>query len=391
MIFINRPYIANNGDKTRLICEIIRNKKVSKTVWFEVSKEYGEYLCYERCDAFVIGLLRWALIKGHNIKSDTPITDELYYNITEYLLPSLQKYDKRYKKIKLEMPLAPALKCEKSAVGTGLSCGVDSFHCIVSNRNANIESLKLTHFCINNVGAFNNIYAVYGKDKVRKERYQYAKIAAQDIGLPLIETDSNIDIEFHQNHYISHTYTSVFAVYCLQKLWKTYFYGSAGYDFSHFSLKKSSEFASGHYELLSLQCFSISNLRIYSEGGAKNRFEKTKYIADDELAQKHLHVCTSKPTNCGKCNKCMRTLTTLDAIGKLDNFKQVFDIEYYKNNKNRYYKYLIIEHLKKRDTYNEKTYQVLKCKFPFYLFIIGYVEYKIKDLLKRTKKKNKSI
>ena len=51
--------------------------------------------------------------------------------------------------------------------------------------------------------------------------------------------------------------------------------------------------------------------------------------------QKYLNVCvpaTDKGHNCSCCNKCMWTLIPLDAMGKLDKFKGVFDIDVYKKN-----------------------------------------------------------
>lgn len=47
-----------------------------------------------------------------------------------------------------------------------------------------------------------------------------------------------------------------------------------------------------------------------------------------------MHVCVKKSYNC--C-KCIRTMVALDSIDKLDNFKDVFDIDYYNNNKKYYF------------------------------------------------------
>lgn len=169
-------------------------------------------------------------------------------------------------------------KFRGGAVGTGCSCGVDSFDAIYMHYNTEFLSHNLTHLCINNVGAFANCYHEYGQDKVKDERYKKAQELADELGLPLIKTDSNFMESFEQDHIKTHTFSSIFAVYMLKKLWKTYYYGSSGYDYTSFSLKNIEDIDSAQYELLSLQCLSLRELKIYSEGGEKTRFEKVQDI-----------------------------------------------------------------------------------------------------------------
>ena len=40
MLFIGEPYIAQNGDRSRLVCDIGINRRETRTVWFEVDREY---------------------------------------------------------------------------------------------------------------------------------------------------------------------------------------------------------------------------------------------------------------------------------------------------------------------------------------------------------------
>lgn len=358
MLTIKQPYLEEYGNTSRLICDIAVNGKI-RQIWFEVSKEYGKYLCFERGDAYVVGLLNWAMQRNHNIVCEVPVSETLIYNINRYLIPSLVKYGKNLNAIKIDAPLISEPMKNEGGVGTGLSCGVDSFHAIAKHTDTQYKSHNLTHLCINNVGAFNDCYKEYGKERVKQERYTVSKKVADKLGLPLIITDSNFADVFPQNHLKTHTYSSLFAVYCLQKLWSVYYYGSSGYDFNKFTLKDNDTHDSAYYELLSLPCFSTSSLKIYSEGGAENRIEKTAAIVDFEPAQKFLHVCLRKSNNCGVCPKCRRTLLTLDALNKLDEFSAVFDIEYYRQNRREYLLWLYDMHLQ-NDLMNEPVYHMLK-------------------------------
>ena len=95
------------------------------------------------------------------ITSEIPITDELLFNITEYLIPALSISDNNLFRINIKAPIATAID-NAGGVGTGLSCGVDSFHSIFKNIESPYPKCKLTHLRINNVGAFNECYKKQG-------------------------------------------------------------------------------------------------------------------------------------------------------------------------------------------------------------------------------------
>ena len=126
----------------------------------------------------------------------------------------------------------------------------------------------------------------------------------------------------------------------MQKLWKIYYYAGA-YAFNDFSLQNNLTADPAYFELLLLECFSTPNLKIISSGSEGSRKDTVEFISDYPLAQKNLHVCLSRgDTNCGVCGKCVRTLFDLDALNRLDDFKESFDIENYRNHIRDRYRYL---------------------------------------------------
>lgn len=382
MIKIGKPKIKIENDRARCYCDItIDNEK--KSVWFEVDKKYEKYLTIDRTDAYVIGLLNYAMRHKHDITCECPLTDELLFNIKEILVPTLYKYSKDFYQTNI---IAPTIKpCEQGEhVGTGCSCGIDSFYSIYTHINDEYQTMKLTDLCINNVGAFNECYDKYGIEETKKERYKVTQEVATKAGLNLIESDSNFFEEIYQEHSLTHTYSSCFAIYMLQKYWKTYYYASSGYDFSSFDLKDNDLNDPSHYELLSLYCFSTSSIKIYSDGGEKTRLEKTKKVIEYNLAHEYLHVCTIKPFNCGECPKCRRTLTTLDALNALENFKKVFNITEYENRKKDYYNWLWEQHYLK-DEMNEPTYLELKKRKNFKVSILFKIKIATKHFLIKVK------
>lgn len=361
MIKILEPKIISVDKKhSRLSCDILVDNQV-RNIWFEVEKEYEQYLCYERADAFLIGLLSWAMRLNHDIECVTSVNEELLYNIRSYLIPSLTKYGKKLYNIKIIAPTTNDILPSAGSIGTGCSCGIDSFHAILSNINSQYSNCRLTHVCLNNVGSFGSndtTFSNTSEDGLYESRIEKARKIADDLGLKVIITNSNFADIFIQNHLLTNTYSSIFSVYVLQKLWKTYFYASAGLDFSGFNLKNNDLKDSSYNDLLLLNCFSNRNLRIYSEGGALTRLEKTNEIADYKIVQNNIHVCNSI-NNCGKCKKCIRTMNTLYALGKLDLFANTFDIEYYKKHKDYYLGNLYLLHIQK-DKMTAPEYEILK-------------------------------
>ena len=232
---------------------------------------------------------------------------------------------------------------------------------LASDQQHVFPNYKITHLAFNNVGS-------HGEGKLAENLYNKRlsrpRHFAIENGYEFVPSNSNLMDIFQQNHFLSHTYSSLFAVYCLQKLYSCYYYASAGFKYSEFSLIDDPKRCCGSYELLSLPYFSTKQLRIYSGGEGKTRIEKLKEISFYSPSYKYLNVCLLEEINCGKCEKCIRTLLALDALGKLDLYKDVFDIEYYKIHKEWYLEQMLRWlHLGKHD-YLE-VYEILKKQVSF--------------------------
>lgn len=104
-----------------------------------------------------------------------------------------------------------------------------------------------------------------------------------------------------------------------------------------------------NFDLLALDCFSTDRLKVYSTGAETGRIDKTMIISDNMVVNRHLQVCAVEQNkqynesgvivrklNCGCCRKCARTITTLYAIGKLEKFHDIFELEQFNNDKDKY-------------------------------------------------------
>lgn len=350
MIHIASPKVVYEENSAILYTDVIIDGK-SDTIWFKVDKKYGEYLCYERSDAYVIAMLNYAMRNGHDIECEAPITEDLYYNIDNYLVDALVKHNKEFYRTIIQAEVASETLPSFGAVGTGISCGVDSLHAVANQTNLIFKNHNITHLTFNNVGSHGEgkrASDLFAKRCERPIRF------AKEYGFEIIVSDSNLMDIIKQVHFESHTYSSLFPVYCLQKLYSIYYYASAGFGYHEFRLDERD---CGAYELLSLPLFSTNRLRIYSEGEGLSRMDKLKDIVRYKPSYKYLNVCLSSEDNCGKCEKCIRTLLGIDALGVLDKYKDVFDIEYYRKHKQWYIQQLVIQKsLGKHDYIELSTY-----------------------------------
>ena len=332
MIRIEKPQIISDNEKASLEAYItINNSK--KKIWFQVEKKYEQYLCHERGDAFLIAVLNYAMRNGEDIQCDAPITEELFYNLDKILINALISYNPSFHRTQINAPLATEVLPSAGAVGTGISCGVDSLHALACQTNLKFKKHNITHLTFNNVGSHGE--GEYAQ-KLYNERLIEPQKFAKEYGFEFVPSNSNLMDVIPQNHFKTHTYSSMFAVFCLQKLYSVYYYASSGYSYHEFTLIDKPYNSCGSYEMLSLALFSTKQIRIYSEGEGMTRLTKLKDVVKYPPSYKYLNVCLKGSKNCGVCEKCIRTLLGIDALGALNSYKEVFNIEYYKQHKQWY-------------------------------------------------------
>lgn len=328
MINIEKPSLRQE-ERTVLYAPITLDG-IRQEAWFSVETEYGAYLVDDRLDAFVVGFLTTAMRLGQDIVCQAPISRRLYYQITEYLIPAMAANMEIYHPISIHAPLTDApLSCEK-AVGTGWTGGVDSLYTLMTHLHAQEPSRRLSHLLVANVGTLE------GDDTRNSLRHMTEKARsgiAGELGLSVVSVDSNLQELQKENYLAVAGFRLPAAVLSLQKLFGV-FYNSAGYEFNRFAFVQEN---SAYYELLPLSCFETDTTVLYSTGGQVTRIRKLKELSEYPLAHKYLHPCIYvRRKNCGSCGKCVRTMGALYALGTLDRFGEVFDVERFHREKDDY-------------------------------------------------------
>lgn len=350
MIRIGKPYIEHKDGEVYLKADIQFGDD-KEILWYRTKEEYGEYFCHECCDAFVVGLLYRAMITESDIICDAPVSEQLYYQLSFYLIDAVQKNNGK-KGIKIIADTISGAISNPFAVGTGISGGIDTFYTIMQHSQENCpDRYKITHL------AFFNI-----RIKEEKEIFQYgqerAKKFCEEYGYKFVVVDSNLRELVPYNHYYLHTYLNTSAVLSLQKLFAVYYYSSTGFPLSLFKIDLHG--SNGKYDLLLLPMLSTVNTRFYSSGCTSTRLEKTMQLADFEPSYTHLMTCDKTITdcNCGACQKCARTLITFDILGVLDRYEKVYDLKQYYANKKKLLGYMLA--VRKSSYYYKEIYEYAK-------------------------------
>src|SRR5882762_76870 len=104
------------------------------TLWFKVDAAYQDQVVAERGDAFLVGLLLYAMAQGEDVYINCPVSEKLYYNLSNYLIPALSLANPKLRPVKIvPIKLEHTSINAGNAVGTGFSGGVDSFSTIYSH------------------------------------------------------------------------------------------------------------------------------------------------------------------------------------------------------------------------------------------------------------------
>ena len=334
--------IAIKHNTPSSITAILSIKEQQDEINAEVSENVNQYLTTDRCDAFIMGLLYFAMSHGYDFESQIPISEELYYNLENHFIDALAHNGSGLHRTMLFMPTIPAPSHTGNIVATGISCGVDCLYTIHMHENIQIPDYRITHLGFYNVGSHQTGSSNEHDNQLYKGRYQLCKSFAEEYGYTFYTLKSNIhefiDKYGGYSHVNNHSYMAAYSILLLQKGISRYYY-SAGYPYTDFRVNKThkgEELDSAMYDLLTFYTISGKNIKVYLAGGNIKRIDKTKILCNYPPAFKYLNVCVREAQNDSTCFKCIRTMLSIDAVGKIDNFKNVFDVSYYKAHKKHY-------------------------------------------------------
>lgn len=326
MIHIGTSYIQCVDGISRLCADVTVNE-CHGTLWFAVKNDQEEYLAAGRADAFVMVMLASAMRHSYDIVCEDPMSEQLHYQLCSSLIPALASAGMLYRRIAIHAPLTSESYPNKNATGTGFSGGADCLYTIMTHGKD--SEYPLTHIAVFNAVTFqkygNGYRELFRKTCSAAERFAFEQ------GLETVFVDTNFYEILAENDTNSFCSMRHFAcALALRGLFSRY-YISSFVSAHEFCLDTAID---ANYDLLSTSCVSTESLTFYSSGSEVLRCEKLIRLSDWEPSYRWLHACFGKrivgQRNCGICKKCKEAQTILYALGKLDRYKAVFDVEQYK-------------------------------------------------------------
>lgn len=327
-IRVGAPYLEEAGEQTRL-CASVTLRGEDTVLWFSVKREYAPCLVTDRADAFTAALLTVAMREGRDIVCAAPVTRRLLYQLNRLLIPIMASNMEEYRPIQIHAEAAGAEDCA-SAVGTGWTGGVDSLFTVTEDLRGENPAYRLTHLIIASNGA---IVGDDPSDTLKKMGEKAERGIIPELGLDLLCIDSNLRAALQESFRATVPIRHAAVILALQGLFKAYFVSST---FVHTSLHFDPE-SMETYEFAVLLCLGTDRTAFYSTGCAFTRLGKLKRLSESSLARRYLHPCIyALRDNCGSCGKCVRTQLELYALGQLDAFSTVFDVEQFSEKRDLY-------------------------------------------------------
>lgn len=331
---IDHVRIEKHPQQTVLLADCLY-QDTAHEIFYAVESQFGQYLDDDSADAFVLAALIRAMAEGEDLEVNYPISSKLYYHLNTYLIPYLANVDQQLTLIKIK-PLKGYndKQYHARAVATGISCGIDSFYTVLRNLEEDVpQSSRLTHLVLNrhqHETEFSHAQlSISDKDQERLE-------VGQELGLIPVYVWTNVDQFINFPYEQICTFHDLSVGLSLKKLISTYYYASS------FTLKDfhPTFAAAPYYDPLNSLAIQTESFQMLTHAVHEERIDKTAFLAKYPIVQQHLDVCfyehhDGHKKNCTWCEKCVRTTMALHALGELDKFNTVFDLDLFQKDYNQ--------------------------------------------------------
>ncbi|MHB1458748.1 MAG: hypothetical protein ACYC0V_17705 [Armatimonadota bacterium] len=310
-IDINRSPIRKGY--TRLQAEVIYDdaSMSPEIYWYEVEDQYSSNLS-DKGNPWLACLLPLAATIGEKISISQPVDAIQYYNALE-LMRVWNKWHPTMHVVPVECNLSNSIIDIDRRDSAFFSGGVDSLFSILRNDDGSPSHRKYQ---------VEKLLYVWGFDIPLKNEEPFIRlknslqIAATSMNKTFVPIISNLR-ETRSGEVpwglISHGCALASSALALESIHRHVLLGSSQ-DYGYMAPYGSHPITD--------PLLSTSGMIVVHDGCGFNRFEKTEFLANSNIAAEILHVCWEQrdDTNCGYCVKCYRTMTSLELLGVLDNF-----------------------------------------------------------------------
>lgn len=307
--------VEKKGNRARIAATIRWEDcdRPTREIYFETDEEFSSSLSCNP-DTFLLACIIQAMHYGEErVSIDAEICPELRDGLITAM--SLNRYwygmSRNLVRIDAKTRTNTLSPSTPERAGFFFSGGIDSLATLRNNR---------LNFPLEHPWSFKDGLLVFGLEVDKMENFEHVISA-------LIEIAHDADIK------LIPVYTNI---RCMDDGWWSYWenelegavFSAIAHAFTHrltvVSIASSFDIPNlhplGSHPLLD-PCYSGSDMRIRHDGFALSRLNKTKLIADWDVAIQNIRVCNKSEfyqqgmLNCGKCEKCVRTMLAFLALG----------------------------------------------------------------------------
>lgn len=305
MVKISRPRLEEDGQEAVVVAKV-SGLEQKGSLRFRLPAKYAP-TPEAMADAMLPVGLMLAMATDQRLELEAPVSKKLLENSGTVQEIFSSWYPKKLKRVEVQTDSRSYRPLQKDTLTLStFTAGVDAFFTLDK------------HF-----DEVSSLLYVYGFDTPLKDKELRARMshhlheAAEHAGKTLIEGVCNAR-RFLNPHLswskMSHGATiSSFAT--LLSSHHELFYFPASYAYADL-------YPWGSHPLVD-PLWSTEYLTVIHDGAEASRVEKTRKIAHNPSAQKHLRICFKKKGNynCGSCSKCLRTKMALELEGQLHKFE----------------------------------------------------------------------
>lgn len=380
----------NRSEYVAVVADVESKKFGKNIIWASIPKEYENDLTPDRYDGFLVALLYPAMVFKENIEVEGTVSKRLLRNITTYVQDILLAYNSQLHRITItaKETTSEVLSSAKH-IGTGFSGGIDSFSTIYDNFVLEKDpEYKIDTLVILNVGSHGK-YLDKKTIGLFKSRYNFLKKYPDIVGLPFIPVDSNIHFYYKEwdRHMLTLGLNLTAGVLLLQGKLKKYYVASTGYNYDQWvdiAPQKRNFSLDGFCDPFLIHLLSTETTEFILDGMQHTRVQKTINVSNYPLTMQSLDICwfdEPQKKGCGICEKCARVGLTLSAVGKLDEYIDVFNVEVFRKNEQRLMRNAVLNY--KKDIFIRDIIDFAKINGREYpLYFISFVKNKLARLKK---------
>ena len=341
MIRVGQFNLHSEGDRHIVSCRV-DGADLPDTLRFDVTGLDPTADACREPNWVAVALLYPAMERGLDLEIDATLSPRLLFHLQRDLPQLLTIYDPGVKRVAVRARAAEGSRGTPSGrVATGFSAGIDSFATLLRHAESDVpRALRVTDLAVFNVGAMGDA----GAPEVRTlfEKYhERCRAFAAESGYGSVSVSSNLGDFFlrdNVNFARTHTLRNIAAALLAERSLDYFIYASS---VPYAGIRAAPSDDMSDIDPILLPLLSTERLQFLSGVATLSRGEKTALLADNADAQRLLDVCVAAPKtriaagvrNCSRCFKCRRTLVTLDALGVLDRFGAVFDVDHYRRNR----------------------------------------------------------